>query len=365
MSHSTSNRVPQPNDPGAYDRKDYEDMIAEIQSEPEEHEHDEHGHGHDKGHGHHRVGPRSLTEAKRLNEVIQAAAFRSREGLRGGYTVYNIEELLDSGDGQGFANSFTSDKTKARVVKCGQELSRYRYCEDNYDVHSADPSVSIFEASFPCGEEQWQASECLLDLEPGELTPTAGESLGVSGLSDYIRLMSSRIQIPVEWTDVIQGCDPNGLTDPNPKNPFKLEGNAATRQALNCISKQIFPQATLSYAQCQRSGSEDTEECETAKSELAQSLVALQTSRLNVQNDPEKYALFHDNDSQKGSRIHLWKKANLIGGDPAMRKTEVHPGDHWVSLLPSVRSRSRYDVIHDVVDSLREAAERDRVEDDE
>jgi len=285
--------------------------------------------------------------------------------LRLGYRTdtFSITKLQHTDAYKSNVNFWTSPYVKDLVIKCGKEINRVRYCEDNYSSSTTDPS-EVFQDDQSCREEHWQAAECLNEDSPKTLEEVSYFHSEVDSGNHVVRRLASHIVIPRSWYEVTHACDPSGFTSPLLTNdPFANTNTARGERAANCIMKGLFSQQIRNYYNCDRS------DCSGQLNELLQSWIALQLSRYNIKDDIHKL-VFVDPDSQKANKILRWKKVNAIGGDSRLRNIENHPADHAIQRLLKTKRNSKYDWLPEVASSIsksleREDAELDAMEDKE
>eukprot|EP01088_Endostelium_zonatum_P016925 TRINITY_DN477_c0_g2_i2.p1 TRINITY_DN477_c0_g2~~TRINITY_DN477_c0_g2_i2.p1 ORF type:complete len:356 (-),score=73.11 TRINITY_DN477_c0_g2_i2:1185-2192(-) len=311
------------------------------------------GHGHDD-HGHSHI---SEEEAKAASSIVNAGLIGVQRARTGTYRVTPVFRVLTQKLARDNLEFWTGAEIKKEVLQCAKELNRFRYCEDNYSAETKNPAESVTDEGFACTEEQWQATECLTGESPEEAADIMAFTRDADNAGQLLRRLSSHIQIPREWKEVVDEVDPSGLTRPV-DNPLHLPiQNDQSEKLINSILKTIFPQEMMDYQRtCGRRY--DPKQCARAENLLSQSWVALQLSRYNAQRQKPN---FSDVDVQKGNKIRRWKKANIIGGDRSLRRIEVHPADHWISTLS--RRGTKYDWFPEISaaiqKSLNEAREQE------
>jgi len=303
-------------------------------------------HGHEEHHEHKHVSTEEAKAASTLVNSSIAGTLHNRAGL---YRVTPLLSVLTSPQAEKIFQHWTSDEIKTDVLQCAKELNRFRYCEDNYSAESSDPAEDVENEEYACTEEQWQATECLTNESPDAALDILAFARDVNNAAQLLRRLSSHIQIPREWKEVVDEVDPSGLTAPGKAGPTSMIKTYQTEKLTNSIMKTLFVQEVMDYSRA-CSKSEVSKECRRAKTLLSQSWMALQTSRYNARGQRVN---FSDVDTSKGNKIKKWKKANVVGGDKSLRRIEVHPADNWINTLD--RKGSQYDWLPEIVASIEKS----------
>jgi len=322
--------------------------------------HGDHGHG---DHGHDDHVHISVEEAKAASHIVNSGLVGVHRGRLGLYRVIPVINVLTGRPAKENFQHWNSNEIKQEVLHCAKELNRFRYCEDNYSAETKNPSEEVENEEYACTEEQWQATECLTGESPDTAQDIFAFAHDVNSSAQLLRRLTSHIQIPREWQEVVDEIDVAGLTEPGREGPDSFVQSRKTEKLVNSMMKSIFSQEMHDYARACREGSisaDADKKCQRAQNVLAQSWVALQTSRYNARG--EKYS-FTDIDTQKGNKIRKWKKANVVGGDKSLRRIEVHPADHWISTLK--RKGGKYDWLPEIRSRIEASLNEGREEEKE